>query len=73
LLKTPFTKCYCGAKRCKGFLGVSTAEDSDEDGAGAPVIPPNLEDMPKCKECSDYILDLKTMIICKGECCGKFD
>lgn len=29
--KTPFTKCYCGAPKCKGFLGLGMYEDSESD------------------------------------------
>lgn len=25
---TPFTRCYCGAHNCKGFLGVATGNES---------------------------------------------
>jgi SET domain-containing protein len=27
--KTAFTKCYCGAAKCKGFLGVARNTDAD--------------------------------------------
>ena len=25
--ETPLTKCYCGARKCKGFLGISTNQE----------------------------------------------
>ena len=38
--KTPFTRCYCGTKKCKGFLGVatnisSTSESMSSEGSGS--------------------------------------
>lgn len=27
--KTPFTKCYCGANKCKGYLGVLATTDDN--------------------------------------------
>lgn len=33
--KTPFTKCYCGTAKCKGYLGVlSTKNNGEEDDEG---------------------------------------
>lgn len=38
--KTPFTRCYCGTKKCKGFLGVATnisssSESMSSEGSGS--------------------------------------
>lgn len=30
--KTPFTKCYCGAGKCKGYLGIATNIDETQSG-----------------------------------------
>lgn len=29
--KTPFSKCYCGTDKCKGYLGLGMYNDSDSD------------------------------------------
>jgi hypothetical protein len=47
--KTPFTKCYCGTAKCKGFLGVlpNTAEINNGDISGSP----------SCSICSKPIIE----------------
>ena len=40
--KTPFTKCYCGTKKCKGYLGLATY---DKDETNTPI----------CKSCQNRI------------------
>lgn len=46
--KTPFTKCYCGSSKCKGFLGVlpTTTEINNGDYSSSP----------QCAICSKAII-----------------
>ncbi|CDW74666.1 set domain containing protein [Stylonychia lemnae] len=57
--KTPFTKCYCGTSKCKGYLGVLSRNNEDDD--------EELEN-PLCVYCQDYINDKDDLVVCNGNC-----
>ena len=52
--KTPFTKCYCGGARCKGYLGVLATGSSTDISA------------PGCGYCNKYIMNKETLVVCRG-------
>ena len=55
--KTPFTKCYCGTPKCKGYLGVLvTNNDQTKDSNTAPM----------CGYCSDPIVNKDELVLCRG-------
>lgn len=56
--KTPFTKCYCGTSKCKGYLGVLSRNNDDDD---------DLEN-PTCSQCEDFINDKDELLVCNGSC-----
>ena len=58
--KTPFTKCYCGSAKCKGFLGVlpTVADINSGDTSGSPV----------CSFCQKLIIEKEQLIVCSGFC-----
>ena len=55
--KTPFTKCFCGTAKCKGYLGLGVYED-EEDQVNAPT----------CKICKLPVDDQYQLLVCKGDC-----
>ena len=57
--KTPFTKCYCGTSKCKGYLGVLSKITDNED--------EELEN-PTCSFCDDYITEKDDLLVCNGQC-----
>ena len=59
--KTPFTKCYCGVAKCKGYLGVlATTNQSDQTSLSKQISA--LE----CGYCKKMILDNSSLLMCKG-------
>ena len=78
--KTLLNKCYCGAKSCRGFLGVATGNSSSEDdeeaaaasdGSDSSVaFEPNPNELPICSSCKRAIKETKKMIVCTG--CHQF-
>jgi histone-lysine N-methyltransferase SETD2/UMP-CMP kinase len=61
--KTPFTKCYCGASKCKGFLGLGMYDDSDSD---VEVL--RNANAPLCDLCNQQILEKRQLLLCSGKC-----
>lgn len=59
--KTPFTKCYCGTARCKGYLGLAVY-DKAEDDMNSPV----------CRICLGDVATKEQLVVCKGSCDGVF-
>ncbi len=57
--KTPFTKCYCGAAKCKGYLGVLATNVS------STTLNPQIS-APECNYCKNSITDKESLMICKG-------
>ena len=55
--KTPFTKCYCGTSKCKGYLGVLSASSAWKEG-----------DLPLCQICDKDITDKEEIVVCNGLC-----
>ena len=55
--KTPFTKCYCGTAKCKGYLGLAVY-DKAEDDMNSPV----------CKICKEEVATKDQLVVCKGSC-----
>jgi len=55
--KTPFTKCYCGTHKCKGYLGLAVY-DQGEDNVNAPI----------CHICKDLVEKKEYLVVCKGSC-----
>ena len=55
--KTPFTKCYCGADKCKGYLGLAVY-DKGEDDVNAPI----------CQICKELVETKEQLVVCKGTC-----
>jgi len=55
--KTPFTKCYCGTPKCKGYLGVLSASNVAKDG-----------ESPCCSYCDSSITDKDELVVCNGFC-----
>ena len=53
--KTPFTKCYCGATKCKGYLGVLATNVGEAEISA-----------PKCGYCKKNIVDKESLLVCKG-------
>ena len=59
--KTPFTKCYCGASKCKGYLGLGVYEDAGDE-----------VNAPECKICKNPVEEQAQLLVCKGECGGVY-
>ena len=59
--KTPFTKCYCGASKCKGYLGVLATNNLTD-----PTSLQKSISAPECGYCKKMILDNTNLLICKG-------
>jgi len=61
--KTPFTKCYCGTPKCKGYLGVlaTTKIQTGELGRTSSTI-----SAPMCSYCKKAILEKEQLLVCKG-------
>jgi hypothetical protein len=76
--KTLLNKCYCGAKNCRGFLGVATgnssSEDNEDEAGGASdahsessaAFEVNQDELPSCNLCKRAIRETKRMIVCTG-------
>ena len=56
--KTPFTKCYCGVAKCKGYLGLGMYEDEKD----------RQKNAPDCSVCGKQILEEEQLLVCKGAC-----
>ena len=56
--KTPFTKCYCGTSKCKGYLGVLATNTDEHCNLSAPI----------CGYCSANIIDRDDLLVCSGYC-----
>ncbi len=54
--KTPFTKCYCGTAKCKGYLGVLATTATLDQAATAP----------ECGYCKKMIVEKDSLLVCKG-------
>lgn len=65
--RTPFTKCYCGAKNCKGYLGLGMYDDSDSD-----VEEKRATNSPDCLQCGDKIMRRSDFLLCRGKCRSVF-
>ncbi len=61
--KTPFTKCYCGVPKCKGYLGLGMYEDSESD-----VEQKRQANAPECVICSKSIITKDNLLLCRGNC-----
>ena len=79
--KTLLNKCYCGAKNCRGFLGVATgnssSEENEDEGAVASdgsessaAFEVNPDELPSCNFCKRPIRETKKMIVCTR--CNQF-
>ena len=55
--KTPFTKCYYGTIKCKGYLGLATYDNGD-DNVNAPI----------CQLCYEMVETKEQLVVCKGTC-----
>jgi len=53
--KTPFTKCYCGAGSCKGYLGVRPTDENDDKLAAV-----------FCPICKQRNIEEGSVILCRG-------
>lgn len=61
--KTPFTKCYCGTLKCKGFLGLGMYDDSESD-----VDEKRNANAPNCTMCSKPVITKEELLLCRGSC-----
>lgn len=59
LNKTRYQKCLCGAKNCRGYLGISTEENKNK-----------LDKNLNCSLCKEVCRHNESIIDCKT--CGKF-
>jgi histone-lysine N-methyltransferase SETD2/UMP-CMP kinase len=65
--RTPFSKCYCGTTKCKGYLGLGIYEDSDSD-----VDEKRNANSPNCQICNKMIMSKNELLLCKGICHSVF-
>lgn len=61
--KTPFTKCYCGTTKCKGYLGLGMYDDSESD-----VDQKRESNAPNCTVCSKPVIKREELLLCRGSC-----
>jgi hypothetical protein len=54
--KTPFTKCYCGTAKCKGYLGVLATSDN----LGREIS------APSCGYCKKLVTEKSELLVCRG-------
>jgi hypothetical protein len=65
--RTPFTKCYCGTTKCKGFLGLGMYDDSDSD-----VDEKREANSPNCTLCEKSVMRRFEFLLCRGPCRSVF-
>lgn len=65
--KTPFTKCYCGTTKCKGYLGILATNQSDNK-LDQNMSNDNNESAPYCSYCKKIIImtNKEDVLVCKG-------